>query len=376
MKVVIAMDSFKGSMTSMEAGNAAKAGILKVCDNVEVVVKPLADGGEGTTEALIEGFSGERVSLRITGPMGRPVEAVYGILPKNNIVIMEMAAAAGITLIKENEKNPLKATSFGVGEMIKDAMERGYREFMIGIGGSGTNDGGIGMLRALGYRFLNERGEEIEEAGDLSQMVNVDDSGRIKELKECHFQIACDVTNPLWGENGATYVFGPQKGVTEKMKVTLDAGMKNYAGVSARYFGKDDSEVQGTGAAGGLGFAFLVYLNAELRPGIQWILHIINLEKDIKDADLVITGEGSLDYQTTMGKLPIGVAKLAKVHQKKVLAFAGSITEAGKECNNEGIDAFFPIVRGVTTLEEAMLPENARKNMTDSVEQVFRLLCI
>ena len=288
---------------------------------------------------------------------------------------MEMASAAGITLIPENEKNPLLATTYGVGEMIRHAIGKGCRNFIIGIGGSATNDGGIGMLKALGYSFLDENGQDIGEGGQaLSKVMSIDASHICPELSECNFQVACDVNNPLCGSNGATYIYGPQKGVTEEMKEELDRGMAHFAQITEHVLNNHFSEAEGAGAAGGLGFALLSYLNARLTPGIELILEAIELEKEVQDADIVITGEGRLDHQTAMGKAPVGVARLAKKYGARVIAFAGSVTKDAGACNDAGIDAFFPIVRGVTTLEEAMKPDNARANMAATVEQVFRLL--
>lgn len=374
MKVVVAIDSMKGSLTSMEAGNAIRDGILRVKPDAEIVVKPLADGGEGTTDALLEGLGGEKVSVTVSGPMGKSVETYYGYIPEKKVAIMEMASAAGITLVKDTEKDPMVATTFGLGEMIKHAILKGARHFVIGIGGSATNDGGIGMLMALGYEFLDGNCQKVGKGAQaLGKIARISDENVMKELNECKFQVACDVNNPLCGPNGATFVFGPQKGVTEEMKKGLDEAMRNYAKASEEFTGKKCSETKGAGAAGGLGFGFLEFLNADLTPGIELILKTIELEKEIIDADYVITGEGRLDIQTAMGKVPVGIAKLGKKYNKKVIAFAGSITKEAKECNHLGIDAFFPIVRGVTTLEEAMNPENAKENMMDAVEQVFRL---
>lgn len=375
MKVVVAIDSLKGSLSSIEAGNTIKSAILSVKPDASVIVKPLADGGEGTTDAFIEGLGGEKTELSVTGPLGAPVNAYYGYLPQTNTAIMEMASAAGITLIPENEKNPLLATTYGVGEMIRHAIGKGCRNFIIGIGGSATNDGGIGMLKALGYSFLDENGQDIGEGGQaLSKVMSIDASHICPELSECNFQVACDVNNPLCGSNGATYIYGPQKGVTEEMKEELDRGMAHFAQITEHVLNNHFSEAEGAGAAGGLGFALLSYLNARLTPGIELILEAIELEKEVQDADIVITGEGRLDHQTAMGKAPVGVARLAKKYGARVIAFAGSVTKDAGACNDAGIDAFFPIVRGVTTLEEAMKPDNARANMAATVEQVFRLL--
>ena len=375
MKVVIAIDSLKGSLSSMEAGTAIKDGILAAKPDAEVIVKPLADGGEGTTDALIEGMNGERIDLTVTGPMHTPVDAYYGYLKDTNTAVMEMASAAGITLVPDSEKNPLLATSYGVGEMINDAIQRGCRNFIIGIGGSVTNDGGIGMLKSLGVRFLDENGEDAGEGGQaLAKVARIDVSGMNPLLKECHIQVACDVNNPLCGENGSTYVYGPQKGVTEDMKKTLDEAMAHFARVTSETLENDYMNTPGAGAAGGLGYAFLAYTGAALTPGIELILDAVGLEEELSGADVVVTGEGRLDFQTAMGKAPVGVARLAKKYNAKVIAFAGSVTKEATACNKEGIDAFFPILRGVCTLAEAMDPVAARNNMTATVEQVFRLL--
>lgn len=375
MKVVLAIDSLKGSLSSIQAGNAAREGILNAHPDAKVIVRPLADGGEGTTDALIEGMGAQKVEVTVTGPLYTPVNAYYGILPGTQTAVMEMASAAGITLMPDEEKNPLTATTRGVGEMIKDAMEKGCRDFIIGIGGSATNDGGIGMLKALGISFFDADGKETSEgAQSLSQVASIDVSGKLPELSDCRFRIACDVTNPLCGENGATYIYGPQKGVTDEMKPVLDAAMGQYAEVTKKTIGKDFSCYEGAGAAGGLGFAFLSFLGAELTPGVDLILDAIQFADDVKDADVVVTGEGRMDAQTAMGKAPVGVAKLAKKYGAKVVAFAGSVTLDASACNQAGIDAFFPIVRGVTTLKEAMEPNNAYINMKACAEQVFRLL--
>ena len=368
MKVVIAIDSLKGSLSSMEAGTAIKDGILAAKPDAEVIVKPLADGGEGTTDALIEGMNGERIDLTVTGPMHTPVDAYYGYLKDTNTAVMEMASAAGITLVPDSEKNPLLATSYGVGEMINDAIQRGCRNFIIGIGGSVTNDGGIGMLKALGVRFLDENGEDAGEGGQaLAKVARIDVSGMNPLLKECHIQVACDVNNPLCGENGSTYVYGPQKGVTEDMKKTLDEAMAHFARVTSETLENDYMNTPGAGAAGGLGYAFLAYTGAALTPGIELILDAVGLEEELSGADVVVTGEGRLDFQTAMGKAPVGVARLAKKYNAKVIAFAGSVTKEATACNKEGIDAFFPILRSVCTLAEAMDPVAARNNMTATV---------
>lgn len=375
MKVVVAIDSFKGSLSSIEAGQAVKAGVLAAHPNANVIIKPLADGGEGTTDAFIEGLGGQRIDLTVTGPMGSPVSCYYGYLEKDKTAIIEMASASGITLVPAHQKNPLTASTRGVGEMILHALEKGCRHFIIGIGGSATNDAGIGMLKALGYSFLDEQGLDVGEGAQaLGKVASIDAKNRHPLLDDCQFRIACDVTNPLCGENGATYIYGPQKGVTEAQKESLDQDMAHFADVTETTLNCAYKNYPGAGAAGGLGFAFLSYFHASLSPGVELILDAINLSDALNGADIVVTGEGQLDRQTAMGKAPVGVAKLAKAHGAKVLAFSGSVTKEAVACNQAGIDAFFPILRRIVTLEEAMDPSTARSNMTASVEQVFRLL--
>lgn len=380
MKIVIAIDSFKGSLSSIEAGNAAREGILQAfCDKEEkpeIIVKPLADGGEGTTQALIEGLGGELVSVEVEGPLGKKVEACYGILPDKRTAVIEMAEAAGITLVSKEERNPLRASTYGVGEMICDAINRGCRDFIVGIGGSATTDGGVGMLQALGVEFGTKNGKQIGQGiKELDQIETISTQHMNPLLNECRFQIACDVKNPLCGENGAVYVYGAQKGVKEQEKEIFDAKLRHYAEKTAQLFGKDRQQEEGAGAAGGLGFAFVSYVpNVTLQSGIKIVLSAIELEKDLEDADIVITGEGQMDAQTAMGKVPVGVAELAKQYGCKVIAFAGGVTGDAVACNQKGIDAFFPIVRGAISLEEAMEKELAKKNMSFAVEQVMRLI--
>lgn len=372
MNIVVAIDSLKGSLTSIEAGNAIRDGILRVMPDSRVQVKPLADGGEGTTEALVQGLGGEMISIDVHGPLETPVHAKYGIL--GNLAIMEMASAAGIALVGK-ELRPLETTTYGVGEMIRDAIERGCRKFLVGIGGSATNDGGIGMLIALGYEFLDSNGKPVGICTkDLANIASVKTENRIPQLDECKFQVACDVTNPLCGENGATYVYGPQKGITEDIQAELDAAMANYASITKGYLGVDNTKAAGAGAAGGLGYAFLSYLQGELQPGIELVMKAVGMEQAIREADLVFTGEGRLDHQSAMGKAPVGIAALAKKYGAKVIALAGSVTDDAAICNERGIDAFFPILRSIVTLDEAMRPETAEKNLRCTAEQIMRLI--
>ena len=375
MKVVVAIDSLKGSLSSIEAGNAIKLGILNSCNDAKVKVKPLADGGEGTVDALVEGMNGEYKTIDVMGPIGERVKATYGILKEKNTVIIEMAQASGLPLVPVEKRNPLNTTTYGVGEIIKEAVENGYRNFIVGIGGSATNDCGVGMLQALGFKFYDKDNNEVGLGGKvLKDIYTINTSDRIKGLDECTFKVACDVKNPLYGENGAAYIYGPQKGATEEIVKELDSGLKAFAEVVKNNLGKDLANVEGVGAAGGLGFGFLTFLNSNLESGVKIILDEINLEELIKESDLVITGEGRLDNQTAMGKAPIGVAKLAKKYNKKVIAFAGELTDDSKACNDNGIDAYFSIINKTMTLEETMKSENAKKNMTQTVEQVFNLI--
>ena len=377
MNIVIAIDSLKGSLTSLEAGKAIETGIKKVYSEAVTKVLPLADGGEGTVEALTLGMGGKLQSIEVTGPLGNKILAQYGILSDGKTAIVEMAAAAGITLVPDNKRNPLYTTTYGVGEILLDAMHKGCRHFIIGIGGSATNDGGVGMLQALGYYMMDAYGKPVPfGAAGLKVLCRIDDSRVTPELKECSFRIACDVTNPLCGEKGCSAIYGPQKGASPEDIALMDKWMGDYARISREKYSHANANAPGAGAAGGMGFAFLTFTNATLESGIEIVLAETKLEDHISKADLVITGEGRLDGQTVMGKAPVGVARIAKKYNKPVIAFAGCVTPEATACNEHGIDAFFPILRGVVSLSEAMEPKNARQNMIDTVEQAMRLLKI
>ena len=408
MKVAIAIDSFKGSLSSVAAGTAAAEGVRRVFPDAECVVRPLADGGEGTVDALVAGLGGELRRVTVMGPAGKPVTAKYGLLP-DGVAVMEMAEAAGITLVSGEEKNPLHTTTYGVGEMILDAVRNGAKTFVIGIGGSATNDGGAGMLQALGFRLLESAGHDIPRGGlGLAQLARIEGGNPFYDYDSqlrLSFRIACDVKNPLCGENGASAVFGPQKGATPEMVRELDSALAHFAEIVEEVKEKGEGEQRnlstcsadqqekesihhcspspltftfsrapGAGAAGGLGFAFKAFLGAELVPGVDLILNETRLEDFIRDADVVITGEGRLDGQTVMGKAPIGVARLAKKHGKRVLAFSGILGDGVEAVNAAGIDAYFPILRKLVSLEEALDVKNAAANLTATVEQAFRLL--
>lgn len=375
MKVTIAIDSLKGSLTSLEAGQAAAEGIRRVYEDADICIRPLADGGEGTVEALVRGMGGELKRITVTGPLGKPVVCEYGIIKESGTAVIEMAGAAGITMVDEEERNPLYTTTYGVGEVIRDAVRSGCRRFVVGIGGSATNDGGIGMLQALGYGILDKEGRQVPYgARGLTEIASVTDDNVLPELSGCTFRIACDVTIPLCGEQGCSAVFGPQKGADPEMIRQMDGWLEHFAALSQEKYPAADPLRPGTGAAGGLGFAFLGFTKAVLESGVKIVLDETKLEDYVRDADLVITGEGRLDGQTVMGKAPIGVAKTAKKYGKPVIGFSGCVTKDAVACNREGIDAFFPILRGVVTLDEAMRTENAGANLADTAEQVFRLI--
>ncbi len=373
MHYVIAIDSFKGSLTSMEAGSAVKNAILDCDSNSEVVVMPLADGGEGTVEAMYNGLGGALIETSVTGPLGGKVNAQYCILPDGKTAVIEMASAAGLTLVPEDKRNPLKTTTYGVGEIIKDAINRGCKRFIVGIGGSATNDGGTGMLSALGFEFLDVNGNPIPlGAQGLEFLHNISCENALPQLKNCSFCVACDVTNPLCGEFGCSKVFAPQKGTTAEDILKMDLWLENYAEISKTVFPKSDPKYPGTGAAGGLGFAFMAYLGGELRSGVKIILDEIGFEKHLQNADVVITGEGRLDYQSAMGKAPVGVARLAKKHDKKVIAFAGSVSEDAVKLKGLGIDEFYPITPEDMPLSEAMKKDVAYKNLYNTALKVLK----
>ena len=374
MKAVIAVDSMKGSLSSMEAGYAAAEGIRRADASAQVLVRPLADGGEGTVDALVTGMNGVIRNVSVTGPLGAPVSCAYGIIEETKTAVMEMSGAAGLTLVPAEKRDPLETTTYGVGEVIRDAIAVGCRRFLVGIGGSATNDGGIGMLQALGYGFLDRDGKQVPfGAKGLERLARITDEGVIPELEECEFRIACDVTNVLCGEQGCSAVFGPQKGAAPSVIPQMDRWLEAYAELAKEKFPRADPLFPGTGAAGGMGFAFLTFTKARLESGVQIVLEETRLESCIKDADIVVTGEGRLDGQTAMGKAPVGVARLAKKYGIPVVAFAGGVTEEAAACNENGIDAFFPILRRVCTLEEAMCKDAARANLADTAEQAFRL---
>ncbi len=375
MKVVVAIDSFKGSLESGEIGLSAKKGILNVYPKAEVVVINMADGGEGTVNALVSESHGKLVNLIVHNPLCKQIESFYGIMGDSNTAVIEMAAASGLPLIKESERNPMLTSTYGTGELIKDAIEKGCREFIVGIGGSATNDAGTGMLQALGYSFFDSSNNPIDGCGkNLYRISYIDDSNVNPYLKDCKFTVACDVDNPFYGINGAAFVYGKQKGATDEMIRELDNGMRSFAKVIDDKYNVDVSNFPGAGAAGGLGGCFYGILGAELRPGIEIIIETVQLEKILRDADFVITGEGRLDEQTAMGKTPVGVAKLAKKYNIPVIAICGSVGDGSNMVHEAGIDTFFSIINRPVSLQSAMDRDNAMYFAENTAEQIFRLI--
>jgi glycerate kinase len=378
MKILVAVDSFKGSLTSLEAGEAVRRGALRALPaETQVLVRPLADGGEGTVDALTRGLGGRTERLSVTGPLGAPVEADYGILPDGTAVI-EMAAAAGLPLVPEAQRDPLRTTTRGVGELIADAFAKGCRRFVLGIGGSATNDGGAGMLQALGFDLLDAAGRPIASgAQGLAALASIRTAHALPmqpEFAGCSVRVACDVTNPLCGPQGCSAIYGPQKGATPESVAAMDGWLAAYAALAAAVCPDADPDLPGAGAAGGLGFALCAFLGASLESGVGLILEATGFEALAAQADLVVTGEGRLDAQTVQGKAPIGVARLAKRHGKPVIAFCGCTTADARVCNEAGIDAYFPILRAVQPQEHLMRPQTAAQNLEATAEQVFRLL--
>ena len=374
MKIVLAFDSFKGSLTSSEVADAYEEGVLSVAPHCEICKVSIADGGEGTVDALVKAHDGVYRDVNVSDPIGRPIEARYGIINNGNTAIIEMASASGLTLLAPSERNPLITTTYGTGQMLVDALNRGCRHFLIGIGGSATNDGGIGMLSALGYRFLDNKGNILTGNGaSLMKIAKIDSSQLLPSVKEARFTVACDVTNPLYGENGAAYIFAPQKGADATMVIQLDNGLRNYAQVIEKHNGAQIAQLPGAGAAGGLGGAFYALLNAQLVPGIEMILEAINFEQIISGSNLVITGEGCIDHQTVMGKTPSGVLRIASKQNIPVVAIGGKVKwcDALKESN---FAAIMPISNEGLTIEEAMKPDIAKKNVKNTAIRIAKML--
>lgn len=354
MKIVIAPDSFKESLSALEAANAIERGFKLVFPNARYNKMPMADGGEGTVQSLVDATNGKIEERIVTGPLGEPVKAFFGLIGDGKTAVIEMAAASGLHLVPAENRNPLVTSTKGTGELISAALDFGVNHIIIGLGGSATNDGGAGMVQALGIRLLDELGNDIGFGGGaLSQIVTIDLAGLDDRLKDVQIEVACDVDNPLTGPRGASAIFGPQKGATPEMIDLLDKNLSHFADVAERVLGKSFRDIEGVGAAGGLGASLLAFLNGDLKRGIQIVLDAVNFEEVVKDADLVITGEGRIDSQTIYGKTPIGVAKAAKKYGVPVIGLAGSLSEDSDVVYEHGIDALFSIVPGIVKLPDA-----------------------
>lgn len=371
---VLAPDSFKGSLTAREVSLAMECGIKKVLPTAECIKVPMADGGEGTVQSLVDATNGKLFELEVKGPLGSPIMASYGIMGDEKTAAIEMASASGLHLVNEYTRNPLITTTYGTGELVKACIDKGIKKIILGIGGSATNDGGAGFAQALGVRFLDKQGHELSPGGAaLSQLHKIDISGIDPRLKNIDIEIACDVSNPLCGKKGASNVFGPQKGATPKMIKTLDDALYRYASILKDQLGKDIIDIPGAGAAGGLGAGLLAFTNARMKRGVDVIIEYTNLREIIKKADYVFTGEGGIDFQTQYGKTPYGVAEVAKAEDKKVIAIAGYI---GNDINilYDTFDAIIGILPGVMTMPEAI--KSASKNIERTTENIIRILMI
>ncbi len=377
-KIVVAADSFKGSVTSGEVAQSVERGILSVFPGCRVCKAYVADGGEGTAQALVETLGGNYVGLTVRDPLMRPVAARYGIVDDGGTAIVEMASASGLTLVEPDRRNPLLTTTFGSGELILNALERGCRRIVIGIGGSATNDAGTGLLQALGFRFLDADGDPLPEGangGMLSTIASIDPSEVIPAVGEAEFIVACDVTNPFSGPDGAAHVYAPQKGADAQAVATLDEGLRRFAGVVKHHNGADSDRIPGAGAAGGVVGGGKALLGASLVPGIAVVLEAIHFDEMLHDADLVITGEGRLDAQTAMGKAPRGVLDAAARQGIPVIAIGGAV-EGTEELLRQGFAAVFPVVPAPVALEKAMENGYARANIERTVGQIMRLIAL
>ncbi|PNK63208.1 MULTISPECIES: glycerate kinase [Pantoea] len=362
MKIVIAPDSYKESLSASGVATAIEAGFREIFPDATYVKIPVADGGEGTVEAMVAATAGSIVNLRVTGPLGAPVDAFYGLSGDASTAFIEMAAASGLELVPAAQRDPLTTTSFGTGELIKSALDKGVGHIIIGIGGSATNDGGAGMMQALGARLLDAQQNEIGFGGGaLPALTEIDISGLDARVRQCRFEVACDVTNPLTGRDGASAIFGPQKGATPQLVEQLDSALAHYAAIIQRDLDIDVLHIPGGGAAGGMGAALHAFCQADLRRGIEIVTEALGLAEQVKDASLVITGEGRIDSQSINGKVPIGVAQVAKRFNKPVIGIAGSLTADVGVVHQHGLDAVFSVLYSICTLEEALT--NAETNL-------------
>ena len=372
MKIVIAPDSFKESLTALEVAEAIEAGLKKVLPDAEYVKVPMADGGEGTVQSLVDATEGRLISAEVCAPLGNKVKAEFGLSGDGRTAIIEMAAASGLHLVPPEARNPLRTTSYGTGELILAALDEGVEKIIVGIGGSATNDGGAGMLQALGALLLDAHHQPIGAGGGcLQDLAAIDLSGLDKRLAGVEIVVACDVDNPMCGEKGASAVFGPQKGATPEMVQALDSGLQHFAAIAARDLGLDIQSPAGAGAAGGMGGGVLLLPDARLQAGVQIVMEAVKLAEKVQDADLVITGEGRMDAQSVHGKTPIGVAHTAKAFGKPVIAIVGCLREDYEVVYAQGIDAVFPIIRQLGSLEEIL--QHGRDNLVSAAQNVARI---
>ena len=372
MKIIIAPDSFKESMTAADAAEAIRRGLQKGLPQADCVCLPMADGGEGTAETMLAACGGQWRVTHVHDPLMRPIEARYAVLGDGRAVI-EMAEAAGLHLLTEQERDPSVASTYGVGELLRDALEHGATEIIMAIGGSATNDAGVGMLRALGYTFYDGQGDALSEGGAaLIDLQTIDKSSVDKRIKNCHITIACDVNNPLCGKHGASHVFAAQKGANEEMIVQLDDALRHFADVSADFLQQDMRDEPGAGAAGGIGFALVAFLHAEMRTGVNLVASAIGLDEALENADLVITGEGRMDGQTASGKVPLGVMHLAQKKNVPVIAFAGCLGADISALDNVGFTALLPIIPAPVPLNELL--KDGAKNIERTAQQVAGIL--
>jgi len=373
MKIVIAPDSYKESLSALEVATAIEQGFREIFPDAHYVKLPVADGGEGTVEAMVAATQGGIIKVRVTGPLGENVEGFYGLSGDEQSAFIEMAAASGLEMVAPSSRNPLKTTSWGTGELIRHALDAGVKHIIIGIGGSATNDGGAGMVQALGAKLLDAEDNPIGMGGgELEKLARIDISELDTRLANCRIEVACDVTNPLTGKEGASAVFGPQKGATPEMIARLDDSLAHYAKIIARDLDIDVLNLEGGGAAGGMGAALYAFCGAELRQGIEIVTDALHLDNHVADADLVITGEGRIDSQTIHGKVPVGVAKVAKRYNKPVIGIAGSLTADVGVVHEHGIDAVFSVIYTVCTLEEAL--KNAEENVRMAARNIAAVL--
>jgi glycerate kinase len=355
MKIVIAPDSYKESLSALDVACAIEAGFREIYPDAEYVKIPVADGGEGTVEAMVAATQGRVIPVKVTGPLGEPVAGFYGVSGDEQCAFIEMAAASGLELLSPAQRNPLKTTSWGTGELIRHALDLGVRRIIIGLGGSATNDGGAGMVQALGAKLLTDEHQQIGQGGaELAALMKIDISELDSRLADCQIDVACDVTNPLTGEEGASAVFGPQKGATPEMVTNLDHALAHYAACIKQDLGIDVLSLEGGGAAGGMGAALFAFCGAKLRPGIDIVTEALHLDTLVADANLVITGEGRMDSQTIHGKVPVGVARVAKRYHIPVIGIAGSLTADVGVVHQHGIDAVFSVLYRVCSLDDAL----------------------